>query len=277
MFYGGGLSSLPSPALPACGVLQIFAAPSAGRRHRQRRGAHAHGRSTVGPMDAAAGRDRRRRSRRGTARAVRRRAARCVTRRARSRRARRTATCSLHAATSTGSSTAPTSSSSGSRPPATAWTCIWNASTWDPYRVVLLQDSHPKVSVLHACPNAITTACGDRSSACVPSVSLPAGGLPLLIRPSAQTDGPGTLHGHDAPLHPDNMSPLPIEYYGTDLGWSYEHGGKLHFLFGDTCCDGARRTDRGLEQGGVYDDGFGTDRPRGVAATRRRSRRAIFR
>jgi hypothetical protein len=58
-------------------------------------------------------------------------------------------------------------------------------------------------------------------------------------------------------LHPANKSPLPIKYYGTDLGWSYEHRGQLQFLFGDTAA-----TEKGelieASSKSVYDDGFGT-------------------
>lgn len=67
----------------------------------------------------------------------------------------------------------------------------------------------------------------------------------------------GPLTGHGAALHPDNLSPHPIEYYGTDLGWSYEHEGKLHFLFGDTFA-----TDQFVSIGHaaakMQDDAFGT-------------------
>ena len=67
----------------------------------------------------------------------------------------------------------------------------------------------------------------------------------------------GPFTGHYAPLHPDNLSPHRIAYYGTDLGWSYEHEGKLHFLFGDTAS-----TEKGamidVSNQGIYDDTFGT-------------------
>lgn len=66
----------------------------------------------------------------------------------------------------------------------------------------------------------------------------------------------GPFTGHHARLHPDNESPLRIKYYGTDLGWSYEHRGQLHFLFGDTAA-----TEQGepieASSKGVYDDAFG--------------------
>ena len=67
----------------------------------------------------------------------------------------------------------------------------------------------------------------------------------------------GPFTGHDAPLHPDNLSPHRVAYYGTDLGWSYEHGGQIHFLFGDTAA-----TEKGevieASSKGLYDDSFGT-------------------
>jgi hypothetical protein len=67
----------------------------------------------------------------------------------------------------------------------------------------------------------------------------------------------GPFTGHYAPLHPENLSPHRIAYYGTDLGWSYEHDGKLHFLFGDTAS-----TEKGaiidVSNQGIYDDTFGT-------------------
>jgi hypothetical protein len=44
----------------------------------------------------------------------------------------------------------------------------------------------------------------------------------------------GPFTGPQATLHPDNIEPNLIHYYGTDLGWTYEHNGQLHILFGDT-------------------------------------------
>jgi len=37
----------------------------------------------------------------------------------------------------------------------------------------------------------------------------------------------GPFSGHDAKFHPANLAPHKIEYYGTDLGFTYEHQGKL--------------------------------------------------
>lgn len=67
----------------------------------------------------------------------------------------------------------------------------------------------------------------------------------------------GPFTGHYAPLHPDNISPHRIRYYGTDLGWSYEHNGKLHFLFGDTAATEKGETIE-ASSASVFDDGFGT-------------------
>ena len=44
----------------------------------------------------------------------------------------------------------------------------------------------------------------------------------------------GPFAGVGAELHPDNAAPHRIEYYGTDLGFTYEHRGKLQILFGDS-------------------------------------------
>jgi hypothetical protein len=79
-----------------------------------------------------------------------------------------------------------------------------------------------------------------------------------LADPTAgQTTVLGPFTGVGAPLHPANKSPQLIKYYGTDLGWSYAHGGQLHFLFGDTAA-----TEKGevieASSKAVYDDGFGT-------------------
>jgi hypothetical protein len=43
-----------------------------------------------------------------------------------------------------------------------------------------------------------------------------------------KTEVIGPFIGHDAQLHPDNATPKRIAFYGTDLGWTYVHQGKLH-------------------------------------------------
>jgi hypothetical protein len=67
----------------------------------------------------------------------------------------------------------------------------------------------------------------------------------------------GPFSGHDAALHPANLAPTRIEYYGTDLGWSYEHQGTLHFLFGDSWATEAYAPIES-STGARFDDGFGT-------------------
>jgi hypothetical protein len=63
----------------------------------------------------------------------------------------------------------------------------------------------------------------------------------------------GPFTGLHAPLHPDNLRPQPLEYDGTDLGWSYARGGKLQFLFGDTTASA-----QGAPIDPTHDDAFGT-------------------
>jgi Cys-rich repeat protein len=67
----------------------------------------------------------------------------------------------------------------------------------------------------------------------------------------------GPFTGPQAKLHPDNVEPIPIRYYGTDLGWTYEHEGTLHILFGDTM---ANEEGEKIEasSGDRLDDSFGT-------------------
>ncbi|MGK2926424.1 MAG: hypothetical protein ACSLE2_12475 [Lysobacterales bacterium] len=83
--------------------------------------------------------------------------------------------------------------------------------------------------------------------------SLVAGADPGVV----STEVIGPFSGHDAALHPANLTPHRIEYYGTDLGWSYEHQGTLHFLFGDTWATEAYAPIES-STGARFDDGFGT-------------------
>lgn len=66
----------------------------------------------------------------------------------------------------------------------------------------------------------------------------------------------GPFTGAQATLHPDNEAPHRIAYMGTDLGWSYEHQGQLHFLFGDTAAD-SQETPIEESSGSTFDDSFG--------------------
>ncbi len=62
-------------------------------------------------------------------------------------------------------------------------------------------------------------------------------GLPGLCwaEPKAtKTEVIGPFTGPQASLHPDNQRLIRIDYYGTDLGFSYQHQGQIYFLFGDT-------------------------------------------
>lgn len=67
----------------------------------------------------------------------------------------------------------------------------------------------------------------------------------------------GPFTGDGAALHPDNVSPRHIRYYGTDLGFTYEHNGQIQILFGDTMAtEDAERIE--ASTGAEFDDGFGT-------------------
>jgi Cys-rich repeat protein len=80
---------------------------------------------------------------------------------------------------------------------------------------------------------------------------------PLAAGPAvSDTEVIGPFTGHDAPLHPDNLKPEPLLYYGTDLGFSYAHDGKIHFLFGDTWATEAYAPIE-ASTGSKFDDAFG--------------------
>lgn len=67
----------------------------------------------------------------------------------------------------------------------------------------------------------------------------------------------GPFVGTGAALDPANESPQHIAFYGTDLGFSYAHAGRLHFLFGDTS---AIETGEPIQAStaGRFDDSFGS-------------------
>jgi hypothetical protein len=80
----------------------------------------------------------------------------------------------------------------------------------------------------------------------------------LAANPSVVgTEVIGPFSGHDAPLHPGNLEPEPLLWYGTDLGFTYLHGDKIHFLFGDSWAIEAYAPIE-ASTGSTYDDGFGT-------------------
>jgi hypothetical protein len=82
-------------------------------------------------------------------------------------------------------------------------------------------------------------------------------GLAIADPTVVGTEVLGPFTGHDAKLHPDNLAPNRIAYYGTDLGFSYVHQGELHFLFGDTAAVEALVPIQ-ASTSGRYDDSFGT-------------------
>ncbi|HSD73816.1 MAG TPA: hypothetical protein VLB75_03540 [Steroidobacteraceae bacterium] len=67
----------------------------------------------------------------------------------------------------------------------------------------------------------------------------------------------GPFVGDGATLHPDNVAPLHIEYYGTDLGFSYQHGNQLQFLFGDSWAT-EKYAPIEASTGSRFDDSFGS-------------------
>lgn len=71
-----------------------------------------------------------------------------------------------------------------------------------------------------------------------------------------ETEVIGPFTGHDAKMHPDNLAP-PLQYYGTDLGFTYEHAGKIQFLFGDTWATEAYAPIE-TSTGSRFDDAFGS-------------------
>jgi len=94
--------------------------------------------------------------------------------------------------------------------------------------------------------------------ASAPAPTETAAAAPAATSPTAvETTVIGPFTGADAKLHPDNLAPRKITYYGTDLGFTYEHGDQLQLLFGDTM-----GTEDGepieASSGKRLDDSFGT-------------------
>jgi len=67
----------------------------------------------------------------------------------------------------------------------------------------------------------------------------------------------GSFAGDEAPLHPQNIAPQRIAFYGTDLGFSYQHGGQLQVLFGDSWA-AEEYAPIEASSGSRFDDGFGS-------------------
>ncbi len=97
-------------------------------------------------------------------------------------------------------------------------------------------------------------------------MNAPAVLIPLLLTACATSAPPtvvateylGPFTGADAPLHPANIAPLHIAYYGTDLGFSYQHEGQLQFLFGDSWASDKNYAPIEASTGSRFDDGFGS-------------------
>jgi hypothetical protein len=68
----------------------------------------------------------------------------------------------------------------------------------------------------------------------------------------------GPLTGADAPLDPGNAAPQKAAYYGTDLGFSYVHQGRLQFLFGDSWASEDPYAPIEASTGARFDDAFGS-------------------
>ncbi len=67
----------------------------------------------------------------------------------------------------------------------------------------------------------------------------------------------GPFAGDQAPLHPDNVTPQRIEFYGTDLGFTYQHGTQLQILFGDSWAT-EKYAPIEASTGSRFDDAFGS-------------------
>jgi hypothetical protein len=242
MFYGGGLSTLPTKALPACGVTQLFTGAeckdvvSGNGAVRMRTADQPWGPWTP-PQDVIVGGDPAAGALGQYGPVVR-----CGTGLHGAFLCAPTATCSRTARTSTDSSTAQTLSSSGSRPWTTGSTSLERIDL-GPVPRGPAQDKDSKMNTWQRCVLlALAVACVHR---------------PVVAEP---TPGQRRCWGRSRPrcaAAPRQPAPRRIEYYGTDLGWSYEHDGKLHFLFGDTS---AAESGAPIEASskGLYDDSFGT-------------------
>ena len=96
---------------------------------------------------------------------------------------------------------------------------------------------------------ALIAACGgDRA---------PPAQAPVVQSLTVSSEYLGPFAGEGATLHPDNVSPQPIAFYGTDLGFSYQHGNELHFLFGDSWAT-EKYAPIQASTAGRFDDSFGT-------------------
>ena len=101
----------------------------------------------------------------------------------------------------------------------------------------------------------LLAACGGagNSTATAEAADSPAATAPMV----ESTTYLGPFAGEGAALHPDNVRPQPIAFYGTDLGFTYQHGEQLQILFGDSWAT-ERYAPIEASTGSRFDDGFGT-------------------
>ncbi len=109
---------------------------------------------------------------------------------------------------------------------------------------------HARLLIAALLPALLAGACASQETTAPPG---PQASTPRAV----ETTVIGPFTGADARLHPDNLAPRRIAYYGTDLGFTYQHDGKLQLLFGDTM---ANETGEPIEasSGTRLDDSFGS-------------------
>ena len=101
----------------------------------------------------------------------------------------------------------------------------------------------------------LLAACGGGESS---TATAEAADSPATTGPTVEsTTYLGPFAGEGAALHPDNMTPHLIAFYGTDLGFTYQHGEQLQILFGDSWAT-ERYAPIEASTGSRFDDGFGT-------------------
>jgi hypothetical protein len=90
-------------------------------------------------------------------------------------------------------------------------------------------------------------------AACAPAESRTPAAPPTVVK----TELLGSFAGVGATLHPDNAAPQRVEFYGTDLGFTYQHDDQIQILFGDSW---AIENYAPIEAstGPTFDDAFGT-------------------
>ena len=108
---------------------------------------------------------------------------------------------------------------------------------------------------LTSCAFAICMAgCGGTGSNLNGSAPPPAARSPTPTVMSTEYLGP--LVGEGAQVHPDNLAPQHIAFYGTDLGFTYRHGHRIAILFGDSWAT-EQYAPIEASTGARFDDSFG--------------------